>query len=179
MGARTGLEVVFLDRTEPGYLIEGHSSAIEDGEPWAVRYLLRLDARWTTQRAEVTGRSPNGAHALTLEHDGEGGWALDGQAAPALQGCLDVDLEASVFTNTLPVRRLALEVGERAEARAAWVRALDLRVAPLLQIYARGGHRGAVRRYDYSAPALDYSAQLDYDEHELLVDYPGLAVRVA
>ncbi len=127
----------------------------------------------------MSGRSPKGAHALSLEHDGEGGWRLDGQPAPALEGCLDVDLEASVFTNALPVRRLALGVGERAEARAAWVRALDLSVEPLHQAYARVEHDGALRRYDYSAPALDYSAQLEYDDNGLLVDYPGLAVRVA
>lgn len=159
--------------------MEGHSTAVEDGEPWAVRYLLRLGAKWTTERADVSGRSPTGSHALTLEHDGEGRWLLDGQPAAALDGCLDVDLEASAFTNALPVHRLALEVGERAEARAAWVRALDLGVEPLQQSYARAEPEGALRRYDYSAPAFAYSAQLEYDEHGLLVDYPGLAVRVA
>ncbi|MBA3421477.1 MAG: putative glycolipid-binding domain-containing protein [Thermoleophilaceae bacterium] len=179
VGARTGFEVVFIDRTEPGYLVEGHSTAVEDGKPWAVRYLLRLGPTWTTEHADVAGRSRKGSHALTLEHDGEGRWRLDGQPAPALEGCLDVDLEASVLTNALPVRRLGLGVGKRAEAPAAWVRALDLSVEPLQQGYALAEDDGALRRYDYSAPALDYSAQLEYDEHGLLIDYPGLAVRVA
>jgi hypothetical protein len=98
-------------------------------------------------------------------------------AAPHLDGCLDVDLEASAMTNALPVHRLDLATGERAQAPAAYVRAPDLSVERLEQQYLRMSDRDGHQRYDYSAPAFDFSCQLVYDEAGLVLDYPGIAVR--
>ena len=53
----------------------------------------------------------------------------NGRAEPELDGCFDVDLEASACTNTLPIHRLAgLGIGEEAAAPAVYVRATDLAV---------------------------------------------------
>jgi hypothetical protein len=179
LGARDGFEVVFL-RTEPyGYRIEGHATAVEEGQAWGIRYAITLDTTWTTRSVRVEGRSPLGAHDVRLESEGTGEWRVDGKPAPALSGCPDVDLEASAFTNAFPVHRLALEVGERADAPAAYVRALDLRVERLEQSYARLPNAGENQRYDYASPRFGYRNELVYDGFGLVLDYPGLAVRVA
>jgi hypothetical protein len=177
--ARDGFEVVFLHAGDAGYQLEGTTAAVEDGQAWAVRYLIALNADWRTRRARVWGRSSRGADELTLEADGAGGWLVNGVAAPRLDGCLDVDLESSACTNTLPVHRLGLEVGEAADAPAAYVRALDLGVERLEQRYARVADDGPRQRYDYAAPAFDYRGQLVYDASGLVLDYPGIAVRTA
>ncbi len=91
---------------------------------------------------------------------------------------MDVDLEASAFTNALPVHRLGLAVRQRAEAPAVYVRATDLRVERLEQRYAHLPDNGESRRYDYTAPAFDLTTELTYDEFGLLLSYPSLAVRV-
>ena len=113
-----------------------------------------------------------------LAGDGRGTWRVDGKAAPRLSGCLDVDLEASACTNALPVRRLGLRPGERADAPAAYVRAPILRVERLEQSYARLAGDGERARYEYLAPAFDFTAVLTYDRFGFLLDYPGIAVRV-
>ncbi len=77
------------------------------------------------------------------------------------------------MTNALPVHRLNLEVGETADAPAAYVRALDLSVGRLEQVY----RRDARQRYEYSAPAFSFTALLRYDDSGLVTDYPGIAVR--
>jgi hypothetical protein len=169
-GARDGFEVVFL---HPGRA-EGDTAAVEDGEAWTVRYDIGLDAGWRTRSAHVTGRAAAGRRELRLEADGAGHWQIDGGPAPHLDGCLDVDLESSAFTNALPVHRLELQVGEQADAPAAYVRALDLAVERLEQSYLRLGDR----RYRYSAPRFDLTCELVYDEAGLVLDYPGLATRV-
>jgi uncharacterized protein len=115
---------------------------------------------------------------VRLEGDGSGGWRVDGKPARELDGCLDVDLEASAFTNALPVHRLRLDVGQAAEAPAAYVRAVDLRVLRLEQRYARLEDEGGHSRYDYVSPDHDFTCVLVYDEFGLVVDYPGIAVRV-
>jgi hypothetical protein len=176
---RVGFEVLFLRREADGYRFEGHSTAVEDGEAWSVRYALTVDRDWKTRSAHVVGLSAEGAKEVSLAGDGAGGWRVDGRAAPELAGLLDVDLEASAFTNAFPVRRLGLDVGERADAPALYVRALDLSVERLDQHYARLPDDGEHRRYDYSAPRFDYRGELVYDAFGLALSYPGLAVRVA
>jgi uncharacterized protein len=158
--SRTGFEVVFLgDRR-----FEGHTSAVEEGRPFAVRYVIEVDERWHTRRAEVAGR-PGGA--VLLEADGEGRWLVDGERAPRLDGCLDVDLEASAFTNAFPVARGATD------APAAWVRAFDLSVERLEQSY----RQIAERRFDYHSPADDFHSELVFGEDGIVLDYPGIATR--
>lgn len=151
--AREGFEVVFLDADGDGHRLEGHTTAVEEGEAWVVRYAIAVDDGWRTRGARIEGRSAHGAFERTLETDGAGRWRVDGAPAPHLDGCLDVDLEASACTNALPAHRLGLVVGEAAEAPAAYVRALDLRVERLEQRYARASDDGDRARYDYEAPA--------------------------
>jgi uncharacterized protein len=177
-GARVGFEVLFARRDADGVRLEGHSAAVEDGVAWGLRYTFLVDASWRTCSAHIAARSSLGAHEVLLEgHAGE--WRVDGRPAPELSGCLDVDLEASACTNTLPVRRLALHVGGRAEAPAVYVRAADLSVERLEQSYARLPSDGEHSRYDYASPAFDFRATLLYDECGLVLEYPGIALRVA
>jgi uncharacterized protein len=72
------------------------------------------------------------------------------------------------------VHRLPLPLEEVTEAPAAYVRALDLSVIRLDQTYRRLDDR----HYDYTS-AADFQAVLEYDAVGLIVDYPGIAVRVA
>ena len=77
-----------------------------------------------------------------------------------------------------PARRLGFDVGERADAPAVYVRALGLRVERLEQRYLTPADDGERSRYDYESPAFDARAELVWDEFGLVLDYPGIAVRV-
>ena len=177
--ARDGFEVLFLRREHDRYHLDGYSTAIQEGEAWGIRYALILDREWATRSAHVVGQSSSSAHEVLLEGDGSGEWQVDGESAPQLSGCFDVDLEASACTNALPVHRLGLGVGEGANAPAAYVRAPVLRVERLEQSYARLASDGDEARYEYVAPAFDFKAVLTYDRFGFVLDYPGIAVRVA
>jgi hypothetical protein len=179
-GSRAGYEVAFLRGAEAAILIEGHTSAVMDGEPFAASYAIELDSRWRTRTARVRGQSLTGVQEVDVQADDDGCWRVNGSRVPALDGCIDLDLELSSLTNAFPVRRLALQVGKRAHAPAAWVRALDLRVERLEQQYERiadtsDGHA----RFDYVAPDLNFRSELEYDHSGLIVAYPGIAVRNA
>jgi hypothetical protein len=114
---------------------------------------------------------------VVIESDGRE-WLVNHEPVAELDGCRDVDLEACVFTNALPVHRLRLAIGQRAEAPAAYVRMPSLRVERLEQTYERLPGCGG-RRYAYGAPAFGYSAELGYDAYGLILDYPGIGVRCA
>ena len=177
--ARDGFEVVFLRPGAERLQLEGNTAAVEDGEAWAVRYSIVVDASWRTQRAHVVGWSAAGQREVALATDGAGSWLVDGAPATQLDGCLDVDLESSSFTNALPVHRLGLEIGAAADAPAAYVRASDLTVERLEQGYLRLKNDDGRQRYDYTSPQFAFRCELLYDESGLVVDYPGIASRVA
>jgi hypothetical protein len=175
--ARSGFEVAYFRDLEDGWAVDGTTAAVEDTQTWVVTYSIRLDAAWVTQSARITARSVAGSRETFLAADGTGGWLVNGDPAPDLEGCLDVDLESSAMTNTLPVHRLDLAAGGQADAPAAYVRALDLSVGRLAQTYRRVADQGAHQRYDYAAPAFGFTSSLVYDESGLVLDYPGIARR--
>ncbi len=177
--ARDGFEVVFLLGEHGGYRLDGHTTAVEDGVAWSVGYGVVVDERCATRSAHVVARSAAGVHEVHLEADGAGAWSVDGEPAPELAGCLDVDLESCVVTNALPVHRLRLATGESADAPAAFVRAPGLTVERLEQRYRRlGDDPGGDTRYAYAAPRFGYVGELTYEAGGLLLDYPGIATRV-
>jgi uncharacterized protein len=173
-GLREGFEVAFFSHDDRGLRIEGATTAVEDGEPWIVSYVIELDVSWLTRSARITRRSRRANAGMVITADGSGGWQIDGKPAPELQGCLDLDLEASAMTNTFPVHRLDLPDGGDASVPAAYVRAVVPAVDRLEQTYSRVGER----HYRYAAPAFDFECRLLYDRHGLILDYPGIATRV-
>lgn len=125
------------------------------GEVGEVTYAVEVDDGWRTRRAQLV--RPDAA--LVLSADGEGRWWRDGAEAAELAGANDVDLEVSPVTNALPIRRLALPVGEGADATAAWVRAQGPTVRTLPQHYIRTGEQ----TYAYRSGTFETSLQVDDD----------------
>ena len=177
-GAREGFEVVFFTPLAgEGVRLAGHAAARQGDEAFGVRFVIDVDAQWRTRRVHVAGRSLQGEGTVRLEGDGDGRWFVDGRARRDLDGCLDVDLEASVATNALPVHRLRLAEGDHADVPAAYVSASAFTVGRLEQQYRRVADGPAGERYDYEAPAFAFRCRLEYDGAGLVLDYPGLAVR--
>ena len=176
--ARDGFETVFASGHDGGRRLEGITAAVEDGVAWAVHYRIVVDARWHTRSAHVWCRAADGERSVTVGVDADSRWQVDGQPVPELDGCLDVDLEASACTNTFPVHRLGLAVGAGVDAPAAYVRAPGLEVVRLDQRYERLPDGSSGERYHYLCPAFDADYVLDYDTAGLIVTYPGLAERV-
>jgi hypothetical protein len=83
-------------------------------------------------------------------------------------GALDVDLTVTPATNTLPVRRLGLEVGQAADLWMAWIQFPDLEVIPSEQRY----ERLTQDRWRFSTG--DFQAELVVDRDGLVLDYGGL-----
>ena len=174
---RRGFEVA---RLEPlaggGYRVDGHSTGEDEGLAWGMHYLLHIDASWATRSLEASGFSEDGPWALSLGADGAGSWVRDGAADPAFDGCLDVDMVSTVFTNTLAVRRLGLAVEGAGSLDAVWIGTPAGReVERMAQRYTRVGRRS----YRFEVVGGDFEADLEIDEFGLVAVYPGLAQRVA
>ena len=176
-GLRDGFEVAFFASQHDGIRIRGATSAVEGEQAWQVSYDIALDDQWRTRSAVVHALDANGPRTVRVDCDQAGTWRVDGTPVAALDGCVDIDLESSAVTNTIPVHRLALAVGQGADVPAAYVRA-GLEVARLNQHYHRAADQDdGSQVYAYRAPEFDFATRLRYAPDGLVADYPGIAQR--
>lgn len=131
-----GAERCVLAATDGGWQLSGSVVASFDRRPIDVRYRITVDDGWRTRTVAVTMDDLTAARRLELRST-RGRWSVDGDPAPHLDGCIDVDLGVTPSTNTLPIRRLGLGVGEEREVEVAWVRFPELRVDRGVQRYTR------------------------------------------
>lgn len=148
----------------------------EQGVPFRLIYRLAWDAGWRLREADLLATSHRFRRSLSLRSDGQGKWSgADGRPIAKLDGCLDIDIWPTPFTNTFPIRRQRLRIGERREFRMAWVLAPDLKVKAQPQAYTRLDQR------TYLFESLDgsgFEAKLAVDASGVVLDYPGLFRRV-
>jgi hypothetical protein len=126
-------------------------------DPGHIDYTVVVDSQWWPLLVESTITTPSGVRTIELRTRDDGGWELDGTRATDLEGCADVDLGWSPATNTIPIRRLDLEIGASASITAAWIRFPDLDVVRNEQRYTRL----AQDRWRYQAEEYEFELSVD------------------
>jgi hypothetical protein len=167
-----GHEDAVIVRMAPGWRLLGDLEVEESGVSAKLRYVIECDAEWRTRSALVEGEAGGVPVRIALAVDGAGQWTRDGMAVPHLVGAVDVDLGFTPATNLLPIRRLAMTVGESAPVRSAWLRFPELRLEPLAQTYAREAEQ--VFRYRALVDGEPFTARLDTDVFGRVVRYERL-----
>ena len=149
----------------------------EDSRPFRLAYQLAWDQSWGLREARLVVTTEGAVRSLRLETDGQGHWRDgDAHALPELDGCFDIDIWPTPFTNSFPIRRQPMAIGERRELVVAWVSAPELAVRPVRQRYTRL----AERRYRFETLDGDgFQAELAVDEDDVVLDYEGLFRRVS
>ncbi|WP_431228251.1 putative glycolipid-binding domain-containing protein [Burkholderia contaminans] len=154
-----------LVESRTGVDLSGSVSGAIDGSPFRIDYAIACGADWLTRSARITqwnGTQPPRQWDIRCD---AGRWTIDGVDVPALAGATDLDLGFSPSTNTLPIRRLGLAVGEATEIRTAWLRFPDVVFVRGEQRYTRTAER--VYRYESGT----YVADIAVDEAGLVTDY--------
>lgn len=169
-----GLQHVVIEERADGVGITGVAISTESGDaPQAYRFDVELDAAWCVRRAEV--ERIGDAERVVLTADGKGNWSDGaGRRLTELDGAIDIDLAFSPLTNTLPIRRLALEAGRSQDIVTAYI-ARDLSVLADPQRYTC---IELGRLYRYDSRDSDFTAEIEVDSAQLVVLYPGLFRRV-
>jgi hypothetical protein len=169
-----GLEHLRLVTRDDSVVASGFVIGLEAGRPFRIGYEIRCDGRWRVR--EVRAEAPDLERpVLELLADGQGHWkGGGGEPVPELDGCIDVDISATPFTNTLPIRRLVLEPGESEELAIAYIRVPELLVGPERQRYGCLEARADGGLYRFEALPSGFTADLPVDSDGLVLDYPGL-----
>jgi hypothetical protein len=173
-----GLEHLRLEQTRPGAVAHGVIIRLEKRRPFRASYDIRCDAKWRARSVvlEVIAERPFG---LRLVSDGAGRWQTPtGEPVDVFEGCVDLDVSPTPFTNTLAIRRLGLRPGEGAELPAAYVELPKLRLLrlPLRYTCIAMGPGGA--RYRYESLRSGFTRDLQVDAQGLVVEYPGVFRRI-
>ena len=150
--------------------LAGTAVFVEAREACRLDYRVVCDASWRTLAASVAGWLGHRAISIELRADGAGRWQLNDADCPAVAGCLDVDLSFTPATNLLPIRRLALPMGEKAAVRSAWLTFPALTLEPLDQQY----RRTHVTTYAYESNGGSFSTELEVNGDGFVTFYPNL-----
>jgi hypothetical protein len=137
-----------------------------------IHYVVRLSADWEVRQFLLfrDAEEPD----LWLATDAEGNWGeVNGAYRDDLAGCTSVGLVCTPFTSTLPIRHLALDVGESAELLVAMVDPESLQVQPMPHRFTR------VRERRWVLDDGRRAHQLVVDEHGLVIEFPETFRRVA
>jgi hypothetical protein len=169
-----GLEHLRLLTSDGGVVANGMVIGLEAGLPFRIGYEVHCDERWRVR--EVRAAAPDsGRPVLELLTDGEGHWKRGGgEPIPELDGCIDIDISATPFTNTLPIRRLGLMPGESTDVDVAYIRVPELLVGPERQRYGCLEEQTDGGLYRFEALPSGFNAELPVDAEGLVIDYPGL-----
>lgn len=172
-GCEAGMEQVDVRPADGGLSMSGIVIGQEDGAKFGLHYRLKVDSSWRTRAVHLQTTS---GQTLDLESNGQGSWTENGNARPDLQGCLDVDIQATPLTNTLPLRRLEWETGAVVDIRLCYIAVPTLAVSPQNQRYT-ALTPGAL--YQFESLDSGFTADLPVDEDGFVRDYPGLFRRMA
>ena len=171
----TSFEYSTLHPVRGGFALEGTVILVLEDLPAKVTYRVDCDSHWQTRHVEASQEQAGEITKVVLAVDENQRWQKNHLPLPLADGLFDVDLEISPITNSLPVRRLNLKVGESAQSTAVWLRFPNLTLERLKQQYTHISDR----RYRYEAPELAFEAQLEVDEDGLIVKYGDLWMRIA
>ena len=146
----------------------GTAIFVYDGKPCCLEYLIECDTAGGCVSAEIVGEAGDDIIEIEIAVDGDGNWSIDGQDIPGVKGCVDIDLNFSPVTNTLPIRRLKLGVGESREVSAAWLRFPSFKLERLDQTYTRLDEN----TYRYESAGGTFTRDLKVTEFGLVTEYP-------
>ena len=176
-----GLEYLRLLQLPDGIVADSIILGVHEQKPFHIHYEIQCDAQWRLQAVHVNllSGSPQSLHLFV---DNEGTWTNEGgETISSLQGCLDVDISATPFTNTLPIRRLALQPGSAATLNMAYIMLPQLQVKVTEQRYICLDVTPVGGRYRFESlkdGMSSFTAELPVDKDGLVLDYPGLFLRV-
>ena len=164
-----GHEFARISSNQTGQFIDGTAILVFQAEFCKLDYSIECDKDWRTVAAKIDGFVGRRKIEIEISVDEQNFWTLNGERISEVDDCIDIDLNFSPVTNTLPIRRLNLPVGEKRAVRAAWLRFPSFRLEPLEQIY----ERNADRIYHYESAGGRFTTDIETDDFGLVVNYPN------
>ena len=138
-----------------------------------INYLILLNRNWTTLRFDISGHVSNDKISIEANKEPDDHWNVNGQYIDQSRTCIDIDLSLTPFTNTLPINRLGLSVGDQQIIDVLYIDLLEKSWKTVKQKYIRL----SADEYKFENVPNDFESQIRVDENGLVENYPGLFER--
>jgi uncharacterized protein len=173
-----GLEHCYLRQGDDDITADGMVIGVDDHVAFRIRYQISCDFRWHVRKVVVKSLDEN-EQTIRFVSDGLGNWTNEsGKPVSEFKGCFDVDITATPFTNTLPIRRLSLRSGESAEIKVVYFTIPEMQVRVDPQRYTCLDVSTAESKYKFESVDSGFTAVINVDRDGLVEDYPGLFKRI-
>jgi hypothetical protein len=166
-----------------------------DPEPYRLSFELQTHGEYITDRAVVETQGIGWTRNLEIQRSRAGVWSVSSRSTgklempdpggdpTALGDALDLDLGLSPVFNTMPVLRHDLHNGGSAEDfLMVWISVPDLSIHASSQRYTfleRRSDEQRLVRFEAVGEGEDFVADVQFDSNGLVLDYPGIASRIA
>jgi hypothetical protein len=174
----TGLEHFSMRQDDEKITADGIVIGVEENVSFRIRYKILCDPNWCVRKVEVQSLDET-EFRRSFVSDGAGNWNDDSANSMAdLKDCLDVDITATPFTNTLPIQRLRLSPGESAEIKVVYFIIPQIQVSVVPQRYTCLETNSTGGKYKFESLDTGFTAVITVDADGLVEDYPQLFKRV-
>ncbi len=144
------------------------------GKLLSINYKLDIDKYWEILAVKINLVSDSSFNISLRKNENKQWLNEKGEILSQLKNCTDIDITLTPFTNTLPINRLNLEIGETKEIEVVYFNLPSKNFSPAKQRYTNLGN-GV---YKYESLSSGFTANLQVDKDGLVLNYPGIWHRV-
>lgn len=167
-------EFLTLQNNEHNRVANGIINGYLEGQAFSIHYEIEITLDWKVSSFHIQLQGPRPAE-LRLTSDLNGHWFdKDGNHVDAFDDCIDIDISLTPFTNTLPVRRLDFQKGDKKTLKMLYIKLPEFELQKVEQHYTKLDNR----LYLYENADSGFHAELPLDEYGIVKDYPGIFTRI-
>ncbi|NUY82382.1 putative glycolipid-binding domain-containing protein [Flavobacterium sp. MAH-1] len=162
-------ETLSLDVVEDGYEV---NSVIET-ESGKATFHIAISEQWEVLRFDVVSTLTGTVFEVHGIRDKWKGWIVNGKPMPEFDGCIDIDILPTPFTNTLPIRRLDFGAYNSHEILVLYIDLIEKTVSRKKQVYTKLSDS----LYRFETVPKDFETNIEVDADGFVLDYPDLFAR--
>lgn len=175
---QTGLEHLFLLKNGECVIANSVILTVVEGKPVRISYNIYCNLEWEVSKVDIQIFDSKYKNII-LQSDDSGNWTTHkGKTIEILKGCIDIDISATPFTNTIPIKRLSLKSGESREIKVVYIDTYNFNLRPVSQRYTCLESNLNGGKYRYENLGSGFMAEFFVDKDGLVIDYPDLFERV-
>jgi hypothetical protein len=145
-----------------------------DDIPFKVDYELTLSKDWIISDFSIRAWLGNVEQSLHLKHNGYGVWSGNGNEWKDIEGCLDIDISLTPFTNSLPINRIKTGFHQKTDIEVVYIDVLNFDISKEIQHYQLLENN----KYHFANSDGGFIADIIVDEFNLIQYYPELFERL-
>lgn len=141
------------------------------GEKKKLLYEIILDEDWVVKSFTVENDFSKSPFYFSARQYEKGKWKnqLD-ESLTTFDKCIDIDIFPTPFTNTLPLKRQPLIVGEQSDYMMLWIDLVDGEAKTDRQRYRRLDNHV----YRFTSLDTNFTADIQFTDDTMVKHYPGL-----